>query len=152
MTAKTTKKRLAPLWVLACMVLIGICVFCYYFDASPLGAYELDTCTVGVYDYAGEAILETLSDTERDALVQRLREAELSHFVVRNFRSTKHAEVTGRQIALQLRFADGSTVDLARIGEYLVIENKGYRCDKETLAYIDSISDAVLAEYYPVSS
>ena len=119
MTAKTTKKRLAPLWILACMVLIGICVFCYYFDASPLGAYELDTCTVGVYDYAGEAILETLSDTERDALAQRLREAELSHFVVRNFRSTKHAEVS---------------------------------CDKETLAYIDSISDAVLAEYYPVSS
>ena len=88
MTAKTTKKRLAPLWILACMVLIGICVFCYYFDASPLGAYELDTCTVGVYDYAGEAILETLSDDERDALAQRLREAELSHFVVLKTRAT----------------------------------------------------------------
>ena len=152
MSAAINKKHFSPLWILACMVLIGICVFCYYFDASPLGAYELATCTVGVYDYAGEAILETLSDTERDALVQRLRKAELSHFVVRNFRSTKHAEVTGRQIALQLQFADGSTADLARIGEYLVIENKGYRCANETLAYIDSISDAVLAEYYPVSS
>lgn len=125
---------------------IGICIVCIFSVGSPLDKFGFEGCTIGVYNYEGNEILEYLTEEQCKDFVTILKKAELSIFC-----SSRYLETTGRHKGYKINLTDGNVLDIAAIGQYLVINNAGYKCDIDTLSKLTIFLEEVHKKYYPVS-
>lgn len=116
-----------------------------HFTPSPLQAYDLTDCTVGVYGYYSDKISCDLTAEETTEFVNCLQNAKVFPFEVKNIDGFSGGQENMYRISLK----NGDVIELG-IGDdtYLQLNGKWYRCDGDTGEYLNRLFLAYADEYF----
>ena len=141
------KKNRKWIAVILVILFVGMGIVCIILGGSPLDKFDFNGCTIGVYSYEGNEILEYLTEEQCNDFITILKNAELSIFG-----SSRYLEYTGGKFkSYKINLANGNVLDASAVPPYLVINDKGYKCDLYTLSKLNSFIDEVHKKYYPIS-
>lgn len=139
---KTSKKIIA---LFLTVIFVGICIVCIVLCASPLNKYDFDGCSVEVYNYEGTEILDILTKDQCNDFISIIENSKLG-----KFGSSKYLEVTGRHKGYRVNLKEGHILDISVVGQYIVIDDKGYKCDSDTISKLSFYLDEIYKKHYPV--
>lgn len=129
------------------LILFGIGKAGYdFYIKSPIADMDFTNCSIGVYNYTGEEILEYLNEEQRDEFVSILEKANL-----KGIAKTHFPRVTGVTKRYRVFLENGSEFDLSFVLDYLVVGKRGYVCESETRGKLEEFADEVFRKHYPVS-
>lgn len=115
-----------------------------HFQPSPLDAYDFTDCTVGVYGYYSQDIIRNLTEEETTEFVSRLQTAKIFPLA--------DARVDGfvgwQENEYRISFQNGDTAEVGAGTNHLLWNGKWYRCDEETVSYIDNLFWEYVHKYF----
>lgn len=133
------KKALICLSSIAIILIIGLIIFIISYSRmpEPLSGYDFANCEVSVYDLGvtSTKIIAKLDESGEEILFEILDKAKISKFGTYNYPALSGG--SGLQFKLDLK--DGKSLEIAEYGNYLLVDGKEYRCDKESLSKLDEL-------------
>lgn len=115
-----------------------------YFQPSPLEAYDFTDCTISVYGYYSQDIIRNLTEEETAELVSRLQTAKIFPLADEHFEGF----VGGQYNQYRICFQNGDTAEVGAGAGYLLWNGKWYRCDEETVLYMDNLFLEYVRRYF----
>ena len=96
-----------------------------------LDKYDFTDCKIGIYDFDGYRIVDFLSEKKEDEFINLLNEV-----VLYGRGSSLYRSFAGRYRDYSILLKTGETIEIACVGPFLVINEKGYLCYYKVLKRI----------------
>lgn len=142
-------KRKIIIIIISCVLAVALLgaaggLLYLHFQPSPLDAYDFTDCTVGVYGYYSQEIICNLTKEETAEFVSRLQAARI--FPLADERV--EGFIGGQENEYRIYFQNGDTAEVGTGTDYLLWNGKWYRCDEETVSYIDTLFWEYVRKYF----